>query len=140
MNFDLLIERIRADGIRLALSQNGTIKATGEQGAINRWLPIIQKQKPGIIAALQEGVNAIIMEPAAANARPIYWERACGYIVGPATPEWLAKVGNGVTASFWVVCQFQGMPIWVNSTRLRNKRQFELQIKPMVVELIKELR
>ena len=124
MNHDLLIEQIRADGIRLALSQNGTIKATGEQGAINRWLPIIQEQKPGIIAALQEGVNAIIMEPAAPNTRPIYWERAGGDIVGPATLEWLAKVGNGVTASFWVVCQFHGVPIWVNSTRLLSKRQF----------------
>lgn len=48
----LIIEQITADGVRLALSAGGKIKASGDQGAVNRWLPIIRENKPGIVAAL----------------------------------------------------------------------------------------
>lgn len=49
-----IIRAAAADGVNLALSPAGTIKATGEQAAINRWLPIIRENKPGILAALRE--------------------------------------------------------------------------------------
>ena len=48
-----IIQESAADGVNLALSPEGTIKATGAQGAVDRWLPIIRKNKPGIIAALE---------------------------------------------------------------------------------------
>ena len=51
----LIIEQITADGVRLALSAGGKIKASGDQGAVNRWLPIIRENKPGIVAALTQG-------------------------------------------------------------------------------------
>lgn len=50
-----IIEQVNADGIRLALSAGGKIKASGDQGAVNRWLPIIRENKPGIVAALTQG-------------------------------------------------------------------------------------
>ena len=48
-----IIQESAADGVNLALSPEGTIKATGAQGAVDRWLPIIRKNKSGIIAALE---------------------------------------------------------------------------------------
>jgi hypothetical protein len=59
-------------------------------------------------------------------------------IVGPAMPEFLAMVGIGPKASFWVLAQFQGLPVWINSAVLRSKRQFEQQVTPKPVELIRE--
>ena len=49
-----IIKRAMADGVNLALSPAGTIKATGEGAAVNRWLPVIREHKPGIVTALQE--------------------------------------------------------------------------------------
>lgn len=122
----LIIEQVAAEGIRLTLGENGKIKATGDQVVVTRWLPIIQAQKPGILAALQAAEN-IVIEPAAANPRPIYWERADLSIVGPGRPEFLAKVGEGPRATYWVVAQFQGAPVWINSIVLRSKKAFEQQ-------------
>ena len=82
----------------------------------------------------------IIIEPAHPNARPVFWERNTGEIVGPAQPEFLAKVGEGSNASYWVVAQFEGVPIWINSVVLRSKRDFETQMRLKPVELIREPR
>lgn len=54
MTPDTIIQRATAEGVRLALSATGTLKATGEQGAVNRWLPIIREQKPLIVKTLLE--------------------------------------------------------------------------------------
>ena len=62
MTPESIIEQVAADGIRLALSRDGKIKATGEQGAVNRWLQTIKANKPGIVAALQERGDATISE------------------------------------------------------------------------------
>ena len=53
-----IIRSARAQGVGLVLSPAGTIKATGERAAVNRWLPIIREHKPGILAALREAGNA----------------------------------------------------------------------------------
>jgi|CXWL01.1.fsa_nt_gi hypothetical protein len=131
----LIIEQVAAEGIRLTLGTDGKIKAIGEQVAVTRWLPIIRAQKPGIVAVLQTTEN-IVIEPAAANPRPVYWERADLSIVGPGQPEFLAKVGEGLRATYWVVAQFQGVPVWINSIVLRSKKAFEQQAKVLVVEPI----
>jgi hypothetical protein len=135
MTPEAIIEQVAADGVRLALSDGGKIKASGDQGAVTRWLPIIREQKPGIVAALQAAED-ITVEPAAANARPVYWERADGSIVGPAVPEFLAKVGTGLTASYWVVCQLHGQSVWVLTDRLRSRKAFEEQSEVRVVQLL----
>jgi hypothetical protein len=62
------------------------------------------------------------------NATPIFWERmSTGAILGPAQSEFLAKVGSGLVASYWVVVTYQGQPVWINTDSLRSKRQFEAQ-------------
>lgn len=48
-----IIKQATADGVRLALSPTGTIKATGNQAAVTRWLPLIREHKPELLAALQ---------------------------------------------------------------------------------------
>jgi hypothetical protein len=47
-----IIREAAADGVSLALSSAGTIKATGDQVAVNRWLPVLREHKPAILAAL----------------------------------------------------------------------------------------
>lgn len=43
-----IIREAAADGVSLELSQAGTVKATGDQAAVSRWLPILR----AILAAL----------------------------------------------------------------------------------------
>lgn len=73
MTPEAIIERVTADGVRLALSPNGKIKASGNEGAIARWLPIILEHRPGIVEALQ----AAVVVPIQAGAT-IIWTRADG--------------------------------------------------------------
>jgi len=82
----------------------------------------------------------IAIEPAAAHARPVYFERADGRIYGPATVTDLAKVGTGAAERFWVIIEFEGQPAWIRSDRLRSKTAFERQVKPIPFERIKEVR
>ena len=49
-----IIEQAAADGVALALSESGNIKASGDQATLNRWRPVIRDHKPGIIKALLE--------------------------------------------------------------------------------------
>src|SRR5262245_50098962 len=84
-------------------------------------------------------VEDVVIEPAHPNAKPVYWERR-GSIVGPGIPEFLAKVGDGPSANFWVVVQFEGLPVWVNSIMLRSRAQFETQRPLAVVELVRDPR
>mgnify|MGYP000623838144 CR=1 FL=1 len=48
-----IIREAQADGVRLALSPSGTIKATGDGAAVNRWLGVIRERKAEIIDALK---------------------------------------------------------------------------------------
>lgn len=57
MNPAAIIREATVDGVTLALSPAGTLKATGDASAVNRWLPILKAHKPGILAALQEAAN-----------------------------------------------------------------------------------
>jgi hypothetical protein len=52
MSPSVLIREAAADGVNLALSSAGAIKAVGDQAAVNRWLPILREHKPAILAAL----------------------------------------------------------------------------------------
>lgn len=76
----------------------------------------------------------IIMEPAAQSARAIFWETGTGRILGPATPEFLARDGE----AFWVVTTFEGQIRWINADQLRSKRSFEQQVAVREVHIIRE--
>ncbi|MFA7606247.1 MAG: hypothetical protein WCY08_06655 [Rhodocyclaceae bacterium] len=47
-----IIMQASSDGVTLTVSAAGSLKATGDTSAVNRWLPIIRERKPGIIEAL----------------------------------------------------------------------------------------
>ena len=64
-----IIQQAAAEGVSLALSPAGTIKAIGDQVTVNRWLPVIRENKPGIVAALQQAANDDILPDPAAEAR-----------------------------------------------------------------------
>ena len=53
MNAAEMIEQVAAEGVILALSQTGTIKATGDQSAVDKWLPMIRDYKLAIVCELQ---------------------------------------------------------------------------------------
>lgn len=53
MNTAEIIEQATADGVSLALSPVGILTATGDQAAVDRWLPAIRNNKPSILCELQ---------------------------------------------------------------------------------------
>ena len=79
-----IVKRIESDGVRLALSDSGTLKAVGDGAAVNRWLSIIRERKSEIIAALQQAEN----DPA---DKPISILSSQGETVIIA---WLAAIGE----------------------------------------------
>ena len=48
-----IIQQAQADGVVLALSPAGTIKAVGTGEAVNRWLPIIREHKAELLDELR---------------------------------------------------------------------------------------
>ncbi len=48
-----IVREARADGVRLTLSTFGTIKASGDSAAVNRWVAVIRERKAEIIDALK---------------------------------------------------------------------------------------
>ena len=50
-----IIREAQADGVKLALSPAGTIKAIGDGAAVNRWLAVIREHKVEIIDVLKVG-------------------------------------------------------------------------------------
>ena len=54
-----IVKEVMEEGVRLALTPTGTIRATGDQAVLDRWLPLIRENKPGIVAVLQEAANEI---------------------------------------------------------------------------------
>lgn len=57
MTATTIIREAQADGVMLAMSSTGTIKATGDGGAVNRWLAIIREHKAEIREALKVGAG-----------------------------------------------------------------------------------
>ena len=48
-----IIEQATVEGVTLALTLAGTLTATGDQSAVDRWLPVIRDNKPSILCELQ---------------------------------------------------------------------------------------
>ena len=52
-----IIREAQADGVSLTISPAGTIKATGDSAAVNRWLALIREHKAEIVEALKVGTG-----------------------------------------------------------------------------------
>ena len=76
-----------------------------------------------------ESSDKVLIEPASPTARPVFWERGDGRIEGPARLEFLACVGAGSKARFWIVLTFHNVVCWVRSDRLRSRQAFEAHSK-----------
>jgi hypothetical protein len=57
MNPATLINQAEEDGVHLALSDTGTLKASGDKSHIDKWLPVIREHKVGLIALLSFAAN-----------------------------------------------------------------------------------
>lgn len=75
-----------------------------------------------------------VIEAAAPNAKPLYWEAGDGRILGPATPECLARSG----AQFWIVTTFDGQTRWIDADLLRSRKAFSEQVAVRKAEIVRE--
>lgn len=65
-----IVQAAMGDGVRVTLSPTGTIKAIGEQSAVNRWCSILRENKAEIIRHLTGGTyQATVPEPCRECAR-----------------------------------------------------------------------
>ncbi len=55
----LLLREVEADGLRLSLTDTGTIKISGKREAIEKWTPALREHKPELVAELQKGVLGV---------------------------------------------------------------------------------
>lgn len=51
MNPAELVRRASADGVSLKVTPAGTLKVTGDNEAVRRWLPALKANKPELVAA-----------------------------------------------------------------------------------------
>jgi hypothetical protein len=82
-----IIRQAAAEGVTLALSPAGTIKAAGNLEAVNRWLPTIRENKPGILAELQPFDFAADSDPEAIEERAAIIAEGCGMDPAQALQE-----------------------------------------------------
>jgi hypothetical protein len=47
-----ILERATVEGVSIALSSIGTVRVTGDQAAVDRWLPAIREYKANILSEL----------------------------------------------------------------------------------------
>jgi hypothetical protein len=52
MDAKKLIDRVTLEGLTIAATPIGTLKISGHEVTVNRWLPILREHKPDIIALL----------------------------------------------------------------------------------------
>jgi len=102
MTLATLIKNAEMDGVALALSVTGTIKATGDQVAVNRWLPMIREHKAAIIEALKVCAG----DTAPSNSQPVLTG------VEPATHTVLTGEKQAFDPEAWeeraAICEFDG--------------------------------
>ena len=108
-----IIRQAAAEGVELALSGSGAIKASGRREAVLRWQPVIVEHKPAIVAALlaandalcdsaeQETSEKILQastNPAKKQGRHLRWSieipgrpAFTTVVVPEVTPEWMQE-------------------------------------------------
>jgi hypothetical protein len=47
-----ILEQATVEGVSVALSSTETVRVTGDQAAVDRWLPVIREYKPNILNEL----------------------------------------------------------------------------------------
>jgi hypothetical protein len=54
-----IIQLAKADGVKLALSPTGSIKAIGQEHAVRRWLPVLREHKADLLDELRAANDRI---------------------------------------------------------------------------------
>jgi hypothetical protein len=92
-----ILERAMVAGVSVALSSTGTVRVTGDQAAVDRWLPTIREHKPNILNELhRERRRAEVL--ALLNASP--GTRYAVYVEDASTDPVLVAVGVRDIAAF----------------------------------------
>lgn len=89
---DILTE-LQADGVTVSLTDRGTVRASGPEAVVARWLPVIREQRATIITALQSRVQ----NPLRPGDR-VRWERFDG--VHEGTIDFVHLAADGITWAF----------------------------------------
>lgn len=64
----------------------------------------------------------ITIEPAAPNARPVYFESMDGRFHGPCSVSFMARTGCPGQYEFWLCVQEADRSVWIRDTLLRSKQ------------------
>lgn len=92
-----ILERATAAGVAVALSSTGTVRVTGDQAAVEKWLPAIREHKPNILNELhRERRRAEVL--ALLEASP--GTRYAMYVEDASTDPVLVAVGVRNIAAF----------------------------------------
>jgi hypothetical protein len=87
MNSSELIQQARSDGVGLALTADGTLKARGNRAIVNRWLPVIRENKAELLSLLtNENQSATVNPPTVSSRRDPDGARQQAQVSRPATP------------------------------------------------------
>ncbi len=97
---------------------------------------LLLAKKPDAVRLVEP--SGTVIEPAVrwdgSPLRGIYWERGDTSISGPATPLLFEQVGNDCV----LVVEYQDEWFSINANALRSKQAFESQVKPRVIELVRD--
>ncbi|HKB59831.1 MAG TPA: hypothetical protein VKC56_07260 [Gallionellaceae bacterium] len=58
MNAHVVIQQAQADGVTLTMSRTGKVTVSGDNAAVDRWLPLLREHKPEIIDLLKGGTTS----------------------------------------------------------------------------------
>lgn len=121
---------------RLKTGQEVTLKPGVPMEVPDKAATQLLKKAPDKVRLVPREV--IVMEPAIKpDGNPlsaIYWERGDGSIVGPAQPEFFARIRD----IFWIVTTFEGSARWINADLLRSRKAFEQQSPVREAQIIRE--
>lgn len=98
-----IIQKAQSDGVRLSISPTGTIKATGDGAAVNRWLGAIRENKAGIIEALKVGAGDTVPMTAEQETAIRAWLVAIGETDPVIIADVLAKCQRDLEALAYFV-------------------------------------
>jgi len=96
MTPDEIVRAAMEDGVLVTLSPIGTIKAIGEQSAVNRWLSILQENKVDIVLHLSDTNDT--MTPLPAWCRP---DCSSLEVISGVGPGCVREMENGPWLEEW---------------------------------------
>lgn len=80
MTAEEILERATVEGVSVALSSTGTVTVTGDQAAVDRWLPALREHKPNILNELHRERRRTevlaLLEASPCNRYAVYVEDA----------------------------------------------------------------